>query len=323
MAKPVFKYTIGGDYVCKYRNISTAARDLSLNESSIRRAITEDRTVLGKYKFSDVRKMVTTPQENTHKDSILILDIETAPMKGYIWNVWQQNIYPEQMISDFFILSWSAKWLGEPRIFSQVLSPEEVFAENDKEIMYNLWRLLDEAVIVITHNGKKFDIPKINSRLVVNGFIPPSPYKQIDTLQIARTEFGFTRNSLESLSAVFGLNGKIKVDFNLWKECMNGSSEHLNKLCEYNENDILVLEDVYLKLRPFAKNHPNLDMYVDSDKPTCPHCGSYNIELISNKYFYTQAVRYQVYRCGNCSAVSRTKKGIKFEHKKQVASIPR
>jgi hypothetical protein len=321
MAKPVYKYTKQMEYVCRYPNMSAAANDLGLNESSIRRAITEDRLVLGKYKFSDT-KIFNENVINVFNSGILLLDVETSPMRGYIWNVWNTNVYQEQLISDFFILSWSAKWLGDYRIYSEVLSSEQVLNEDDSPILANLWELINKASIVITHNGKKFDMPRINARFLVNGIMPPAPYRQIDTLQIARSEFGFTRNSLDSIAETLGLKGKIKVDFNLWKECMKGNTEHLNKLCEYNENDILVLEEVYLKLRPFAKNHPNLDLFIDSDKPHCPHCGSPDLNTL-DKYFFTQSNRYNVYRCNSCSAISRSKQGIKFNNKKVISPIPR
>ena len=36
----------------------------------------------------------------THNPKILILDIETAPLKAYVWSRWKQNIYLEQTISE-------------------------------------------------------------------------------------------------------------------------------------------------------------------------------------------------------------------------------
>jgi hypothetical protein len=44
---------------------------------------------------------------------------------------------------------------------------------------------MDEADIICAHNGDAFDIKKINSRLITNGFKPPSPFKTIDTLKAA------------------------------------------------------------------------------------------------------------------------------------------
>jgi hypothetical protein len=48
---------------------------------------------------------------------ILVLDIETAPMKAAIWGMWQQNINVKMMEEAGYILCWSAKWLGDPHIY--------------------------------------------------------------------------------------------------------------------------------------------------------------------------------------------------------------
>jgi hypothetical protein len=47
---------------------------------------------------------------------ILFLDIETAPLQSYHWGLWDQNIGLEQIGTEWSILSFSAKWLGERRV---------------------------------------------------------------------------------------------------------------------------------------------------------------------------------------------------------------
>jgi hypothetical protein len=103
---------------------------------------------------------------------------------------------------------------------------------------------------------------------------------------------------------------------------MWGDEKALLEMMLYNRQDVIVLENVYLKLRPYAKGHSNIDMYTDSTTPTCPHCGSHHITLIPNKYFYTQAVRYATYRC-ECGAISRSKSAVKYLNKKVISPIPR
>jgi len=60
--------------------------------------------------------------------------------------------------------------------------------------------LLDQADILITQNGQAFDSPKINTRFILNGMKPPSPYKHLDTYKIAKKVASFTSNSLEYLT---------------------------------------------------------------------------------------------------------------------------
>ena len=87
---------------------------------------------------------------------VLILDIETAPLKSFTWGLWQQNVGLNQIDSEWFILSYSAKWLGESEenIFYKDLRGV-VAQEDDTPILDELWPLLNEAQIIITQNGKK------------------------------------------------------------------------------------------------------------------------------------------------------------------------
>lgn len=345
MGIKVNQFDTTGKLVAVYDSYSTAAAHLELNESSIRRAVTANSLVKGKFYFEDTTLStieaqidglyeIGTPSElakfnnnlievEDTRPKILLLDIETAPLRAYTWGVWKQNISTSQIISNWYMISWAGKWLGKEGIFSDVLDPNEAITENDGRIVGNLWRVLNEADIIIAHNGDNFDIPKINTRFVLHGLMPPSVYRQIDTLTIARQRFGFTSNSLDALAKLFEFDGKVKTEFSLWKDCMVGNVEALNYMNYYCRQDITTLEQVFMKLRPFAKGLPNLDLYQDNTTPVCPACGHTHIEIMLNKFFYTQAVKYQTYRCTSCGSISRAKTGIKFENKRQISSIPR
>ncbi len=42
---------------------------------------------------------------------VLLLDIETAPIIGHVWGLWENNVGLNQIESDWHLLSWSAKYL--------------------------------------------------------------------------------------------------------------------------------------------------------------------------------------------------------------------
>ena len=271
---------------------------------------------------TDVDGNIIVP-EAISAPKILVLDIETAPIRAYTWGLWKQNIFLDQIISNFFIISWAAKWLNEGETLGMVLTPNEIIKERDKNILIPLWELLDQADIVIAHNGDQFDIPKINSRFVVNDMLPPSPYKQIDTRKIAKNIFGFSSNKLEALARQFGFEGKYGTTMELWVDCMKGDALSLFQMLEYNEQDVIVLENVFNKIKGYAKGFPNLNLYNDEDFITCPHCNSKHVSQVQGKYFYTNSVRYQLYTCDECGAHSRGKKAVPYKNKKQIISIPR
>ena len=62
---------------------------------------------------------------NTGKSKVCIFDLEVAPMTTYNFRLWDQNIGVDQIETDPYLLSWSAKMLNESKVFSDVITPEE------------------------------------------------------------------------------------------------------------------------------------------------------------------------------------------------------
>ena len=236
---------------------------------------------------------------------VLIFDIETAPMKAYVWKRWKENISLDQTISEWFCVAWSAKWLYSDEVMGAVLTPEEIKNEDDSRIMCELWNLMNEATIVVSHNGDNFDIPRINSRFIINDFPPYTPVFSVDTCKVAKRQFGFSSNKLDALAGYFGIQHKLDTDFDLWKRCMEGDEEALSYMLEYNKMDVVILEDVYIKMRPYIKGHPNINLFMAENGDYCSCCGSKNIVELNDKYYYTSVGKYKLYRCQHCGAISR------------------
>lgn len=165
------------------------------------------------------------------------------------------------------------------------------------------------------HNCKKFDIPKMNSRFILNGLPPCSPYKQIDTCEVSKKSFGFSSSKLDALATYFGFPNKDKTDFNLWKACLEGNQKALEYMAKYNIKDVAILEKVYIKLRSWIPNHPNAGLYIESDKPVCPICGSTHMELTSD-FKYTHTSKFKVMRCTDCGGIARIRNNAYPKDKK-------
>lgn len=244
---------------------------------------------------------------------ILILDIETSPKLAYVWRFFKENISPKQVKEHGHIMSFAAKWLGEDEIF---------YFENrddvDVEIVSQLTSLLDQADMVVAHNGEEFDLKQIRARAVVHKLKPPSPVKVIDTLKVARREFGFPANSLEYLSNVLNIKHKKKSHakfpgFELWLECLRGNEEAWREMRDYNIHDVLVLEEVYLIFRAWDTKHPNVLVKDDVEEPKCPKCGSVHVH--KRGFAYTNVGKFQRFQCLSCGGWSRTRYS---EHGKNV-----
>lgn len=253
---------------------------------------------------------------------VLLLDTETAPIEAYVFNLWKQNIAWDHTNGHWFMLCWTAKWLYEDEVISMRLSGEEAINEDDSRIMKGLWELLDEADIVIAHNALGADIPWINTRFIMNGLNPPRPYHIVDTLQVARKKFGFMSNKLDALCEYFGFPHKLETDFDLWRRCVKGDEDALKYMCEYNKNDVKMLELVYLKLLPWIPNHPAVGNLVDSDEPICAHCGSNQLEKIDG-FYTTNVSKYELFRCKHCGTVVRGRKNLNKRGDVPIVSINR
>lgn len=257
--------------------------------------------------IKESRRVVRKAMQESLKDTerpmpkILVFDIETSPLEAYVYqkSVWRSNITDSQVISEWFMLSWSARFLHEGITYSDVLTSKESLDENDERICKTLWEYLDEADIVIAHNGDAFDVPNINTRFLLHDLTPPSPYRTIDTMRVARKQFGFTHNSLNGLATVFGFKPKMHTDFQLWKDCKSGITQALKYMEEYNRYDVELLELIYLKLRPWIANHPNVGLFLEKDYPVCPACGSSNLEW-TGKYVYTSVSKFEALKCNDC-----------------------
>ena len=265
----------------------------------------------------------SNPQKGKNGPKILIFDIETAPMKAYIWRVWgEQNIGLNQMESDWHVLSWAAKWYGQDEVMYEDQRDRRNM-ENDKKILKSIWKLLDEADIVVTQNGNTFDIKKLNARFILNGMKPPSSFRKIDTKKLAKKYFGFTRNSLAYLTDKLCTKYK-KLDhakfkgFDLWMECLNRNPEAWDEMEEYNKYDVLSLEELFEKLIPWDTGI-HFTMY-NEEEDKCS-CGSTKFKKAG--YYYTNAAKYQKYSCTNCGAEYRDSKNLVNTKEKKIRNSKR
>lgn len=236
---------------------------------------------------------------------VLVLDIETSPALAYIWKMWKENIGANQVIENSTILSYAGKFLGEEKVYYD----DARDYVDERPLLEGLHNLLSNADAVVAHNGRKFDLKQIRGRMLVNKIPPFAPIKMIDTLEIAKREFGFMSNSLAFLANSIGVQGKGDhrkfPGFILWKECLKGNREAWDEMKEYNIQDIKTLEEVYLALRPWSTQHPNLGVFQDGEQLRCPKCGGNHLH--KRGFARTAVAVYQRYQCTTCGGWSRSR----------------
>lgn len=244
---------------------------------------------------------------------ILLIDIETAPNKAYVWGMFDQNISAGQMEASSYILCWAAKWHGATEMFFG-----SVEKHSAKAMLKGIHDLLDAADVVVHYNGLKFDIPTLNKEFIKNGFAPPSPYKQLDLLQVCRRAFRFESNKLSYVSDALKIGAKVKHEgFELWVKCMANDPKAWAKMGRYNRGDVTLLEKLYRRLRPWIRTHPNHNNF--SEDLLCPKCGSRKVHRRGEQV--AQSRVYVRYHCQTCAAWFRGNKALHHKKKEQGVNI--
>ncbi len=245
------------------------------------------------------------------KPKIILLDLETAPTLAYVWQLYEADAISVK--KDWFILSFSTKELGSKKSMTRCLvdypATYKKDAQDDSALVDSLWRVMDEADVIIAHNGDKFDIRKANARFIYHDLKPPSPYRTVDTLKIARKHFKFDSNRLNDLAEYLKIGRKLPHQGfkNTWLGAMSGIASAWNVMRRYNKHDIDLLEKVYLRIRGWATTHVNLENYTKDGN--CPNCQTAGLQ--HRGFIYSKPGKKQRLFCRACGAWSSGSKLIK------------
>jgi hypothetical protein len=244
-----------------------------------------------------------------HQPKVLLLDIETAPHRVYAWGLWGQDIATSQIEEHGYTLCWAAKWLGEKQMHFRSL-----FKDKRAVMLRTIYKLIDEADVVVHYNGTKFDMPTLNQEFLVHLRCgPPAPYKQVDLLLVARRRFRLASNKLDYVAKTLGIGQKVvHKGMALWRGCMAGEPKSWRVMERYNRQDVRLLENLYGALLPWIPSHPNRALWnseSDEGSPMCPTCGS--TDLRRKGFAYTRTMRYQRFQCKDCGSWMRVRKAEK------------
>lgn len=285
-------------------NGAQIARKLSISERTVQDNL---KKLLPKIDLDEIMN----PDGETYvapvnRPKVLFWDIETALAIAYHWGHWKQNISMKQKMEESHLISHAWAW-GDGDVEGSILTAEEMIKRDPERLVHEVWKLLDEADVVVAHNGKNFDIKMVNAYFLKYGLPPPSPYKVLDTYIIAKKKFRLDFNSLAWLAHYLGV--EVKLDsggVDTWIGCSKGIQEDIDKMLWYNKGDITTLREVYYKLVAWDNDGVNFGLYNHTSEMACPHCGSGDVAKVKGKGVYTAQRKYQMYRCQNCKAPLRS-----------------
>jgi len=232
------------------------------------------------------------------KPRILLYDIENFPNIAYVWGKYEQNAIA--FVRERMICSIAWKWLGQKKTHSLILPDYSDYKPQDpdsRKLVTEFHKIITTADVTIAHNGDRFDDKMLNAEFLKTGLEPPTPRKTIDTLKIARRNFRLNSNRLNDLGELLGVGRKVKHEgFGLWRKCMEGDTAAWKHMRKYNEQDVRLLERVYLKLRPWHSSHPDLTRFTQESG--CPVCHSKN--LSPRGWVFLSKSRKPRFMCKDC-----------------------
>jgi hypothetical protein len=231
--------------------------------------------------------------------AILTVDIERLPGRASV-DFWGLGDYKHRRIHADCVTEWPRticfawRWYGRKRI--------EFAAEwqdSHEAMLRKAWELFDRADIIVGHNVDRFDSKNLIAEWMTLGLTPPSPWKVVDTLKVARSRASFESNTLDALLKRLGVDGKTdKYSVEVARAACAGDRLAQRRIKLYNQGDIEASEALYDAVRPWIPNHPHIGLYT-GDEECCGHCGG---DLEPSGWHTTAVTAYAQYRCSNCGA---------------------
>lgn len=295
------------------KNLKTYLKVISNNKDSSRtiaKKLNISKSTVNNWRSKYNAILNTSKKEKPKKPNILLLDIETAPDVSCNFNRRDVNISNDSVVRQGgWLISIAWKWLGDSETFGLSVNSQSAKESDDYHLITNISNLINKADIIVGHNIKKFDLPVIKSRILSSNNPSLKRIKVYDTLSALR-EMKFKSNKLDDISKnLFGTSKLKHEGINLWIDCINGDTDALSKMLEYNKQDIALLEKLYLALRGHSSQGINLQLFSDASTDYCPHCLE-SIPKPTGEYIYVGQSKYEELYCDVCSGTSRSKKPV-------------
>lgn len=251
------------------------------------------------------------------KLKVLCLDIETFPCEVYAWGLGEQHLTLDFLKRDFSVCAWAAHWVGAPAdeiMYRDNRHKRDIY--NDKKLVKDLVKLMNQADVIIGQNVQNFDIRKLAARASFHKLPPFRPVKITDILTEERRVFAFTSHKLAFKTEMNEKYKKLKHEkypgFDLWLACMADKTDAWKEMERYCKNDVLATEERYMTVRGWIRTHA----LGPIDGITRCKCGSTN--LTKKGFAMTDAGKFQIYRCLDCKKWPRSPINLLTKREKQA-----
>lgn len=238
------------------------------------------------------------------KPKVLFFDIETKPVRAWLWHTGKQVVRHAQICDGerFDIICIAYKWLDKGKI--HVLD-WGLHAQNSAKMLQEFVAVLETADVVIAQNGDAFDIKQLNTQRLIHKQRPIAWPTSEDTRKMIRRHFYVTSSSLEYISKLLVGAGKDRIEFADWIDVIvYKKAKALEKMKRYCKNDVLRLFQVWKKIAPYCEprfNRALKNPEVNNHKFACANCGSKSLMRDGTRGL--RSGLFQRYRCKVCYAI--------------------
>lgn len=239
------------------------------------------------------------------KPHLILFDLEILPNMKEVLKVFSSlSNYPGQTMKASInsVICFGYKEFGSPKTNCVSAWDFKNWNKNkndDYEIVKKAREILSDADAIITHNGKRFDLPFLQTRLALNGLPPLPNIKHIDTCLLARRHLKFFNNKLGTIGELLVGESKIKNDgWDLWVRVFNNDTKALKEMENYCKGDVNLLEKIFIKLRAYSSDIPNHNLFTKDS--VCSNCGS--LRMTKNGTKYTKTAKQQRWFCHDCGS---------------------
>ena len=227
----------------------------------------------------------------------LFWDIETSPDVVFSWRAGHKiTIDPESILKERAIICIAWKWEDEDEVHCLTWDHRQ----NDRAMLKAFLAVAAEADELVAHNGDRFDIAWFRTRCLFHGLPTLPAFKTVDTLKWAKGLYYFNSNRLDYIAKFLGLERKHKTGRALWhRVVLDNDREALVQMVEYCKQDVLVLQQVWTKLRLSARPATHAGVLAGEANWSCPHCGSTNVRKSKTRVSAAGVASHQM-RCNGC-----------------------
>jgi uncharacterized protein YprB with RNaseH-like and TPR domain len=124
---------------------------------------------------------------------------------------------------------------------------------SDKDLVSDILLGIEDADIVVAHNGTNYDLPFLRTRAMIHGLAPVHPKKIYDPVLLARRQFRFHSNRLDSINKVLKTSTqKTDLDPETWAKAYgDGDPTAMESIVQHCVQDVLSLCEASRIMAPY------------------------------------------------------------------------